>query len=159
MRWCTIPWSRWLLKMAMLAQFLGIPWNFEIFHDRLGPGRWNWGNHNMAWNLVAWCSLPWSGSLYEITTLRLCSHFLISACRWCCCSLNVLLIWFRMNITWLHPRIVYMKLCRVQTFKVVTPATSHHLSIPYIRFLIFNMWKVFRSLLLSVCPSRATFPL
>ena len=25
-------------KVAMLGQFLRIPWNFEIFHDRLGPG-------------------------------------------------------------------------------------------------------------------------
>ena len=56
-------------KMAMLGQFLSVPLNFEIFHDRLGPGRWNGGNHIMAWNLVAWCSLPWRGSLYEIATL------------------------------------------------------------------------------------------
>ena len=32
-----------------------VPWNCEIVHDRLGPGRWNWGNQIMAWNLVAWC--------------------------------------------------------------------------------------------------------
>ena len=25
-------------KMVMLCQFLLVPWNFEIFHDRLGPG-------------------------------------------------------------------------------------------------------------------------
>ena len=31
--------------MAILSQTLGIPQNFEIFHDRLGPGKWNWGNH------------------------------------------------------------------------------------------------------------------
>ena len=33
-RWCTVPWSRSLLKMAMLCQFLHVPWNFEIFHNR-----------------------------------------------------------------------------------------------------------------------------
>ena len=52
MRWCTVHWIRLLLKMAMLGQFLWVPWNFEIFNDRLGPGRWNWGNHVTAWNLV-----------------------------------------------------------------------------------------------------------
>ena len=67
--WCTVPWNRLLLKMAMLGQFLCVPPNFEIFHDRLEPGRWNWGNHIMAWTLVAWCSLPWSGALYEMATL------------------------------------------------------------------------------------------
>ena len=69
---------------------LRVPWNFEIFHDRLGPGRWNWGNHIIAWNLVAWCSLPWSRSLYEMATLSLCSHFLISGGQGWCRSLNVL---------------------------------------------------------------------
>ena len=33
-----IPWSRLLYKMAMLSQFLCISWNFEFYHDRLGPG-------------------------------------------------------------------------------------------------------------------------
>ena len=32
--WCTVPWSRSLFKMAMLGQFLHVPRNFEIFHDR-----------------------------------------------------------------------------------------------------------------------------
>ena len=27
----------------MLSQFWGVARNFEIVHDRLGPGRWNWG--------------------------------------------------------------------------------------------------------------------
>ena len=63
--WCTVTWSRSPLKVVMLGQFLCIPRNFDIFHDSLGAGRWNWGNHITTWNLVAWCSLPWSGSLYE----------------------------------------------------------------------------------------------
>ena len=33
--------SRSLSKMAMLGWFLHIPQNFEIFHDRLGPGLGN----------------------------------------------------------------------------------------------------------------------
>ena len=53
------------LRFALLL----IPQEFEIFHDRPGPGRINWGNHITAWNLVAWCSLPWSGSLHEMATL------------------------------------------------------------------------------------------
>ena len=57
--------------MVMLGQFLRIPWNIEISHKRLGPGRWNWGNHIMAWNLVAWCILPWSGSWNGHTQLKL----------------------------------------------------------------------------------------
>ena len=48
--------------LAMFVQ-LRAPRNFEIFHDRLGPGRWNWGNDITAWNLVAWCSSPRSGAL------------------------------------------------------------------------------------------------
>ena len=76
--WCTVPWSRLLRKMAMLSQFLHVPRNFANFNDRLGPGRWNWGNHIMAWNLVLWCSLPWNESLFEMATLSYCSHFLIS---------------------------------------------------------------------------------
>ena len=63
--WCTVPWSRLLLKMAMHGQFLQVPWHFKIFNDRLGPGRWSWRNHIMA----AWCRLPWSGSPYEMDTL------------------------------------------------------------------------------------------
>ena len=46
MGWCTVPpWSRSLLKLDKLGQFLSVPRNFEIFHDRLGSGKWNWGNH------------------------------------------------------------------------------------------------------------------
>ena len=33
----------------------------------------------MAWNLVAWCNVPWSGSLFEMSTLSQWSHFLFSA--------------------------------------------------------------------------------
>ena len=76
----------------MLGQFLRVLGNFEIFHDRLRLGRWSWGNHITTWNLVASCSLPWSGSLYEIATLSWCWHFLISASRGCCRSLNVLCV-------------------------------------------------------------------
>ena len=82
---CTVWWSRSLLKMVSLDQYLRIPWNFEIFHHRLGPGIWNWVNHITAWHLVAW-----SGSLYEIATLGWCLYFLILAGRGCCHSLNVL---------------------------------------------------------------------
>ena len=69
--WCTVQWSRSLLKMVMLGQFLCIPWNFEIIHYRLGAGRWNWENHFTAWNMVAWCSLPWRRSLYEMADVRI----------------------------------------------------------------------------------------
>ena len=89
-RWCEVPWSKSLLEMVMLGQFLGVSRNFEIFDDRRGPGRWNWGNHITAWNLVKWCNLPWSGSLYEMSTLSLCSHFLILAGQGCYHSLKVL---------------------------------------------------------------------
>ena len=66
---CIAWWSRSLYKMAMLGEFLRVLWNLENFHDRLGLGRLNWGKHITAWNLVAWRSLPWSGSLYEMVTL------------------------------------------------------------------------------------------
>ena len=33
--WCTVAWNRSLFKMAMLGQFLRVPRNFEIFHERL----------------------------------------------------------------------------------------------------------------------------
>ena len=100
-------WSRSLLKMAMLGQFMHVRRNFERFH-MLGPGRWNWGNHTTAWNLVAWCSLPWSGSLYEMAT---CSHFLITAGRGCCRSLNVLSNYVNMNI--LHAYIIILNVCMI----------------------------------------------
>ena len=58
------------IKMVLFGLFLRVARNFEIFHDRLGPGRWNWGNHITTWNLVAWCCLPCSGSLFEMATLR-----------------------------------------------------------------------------------------
>ena len=45
---------------------------------------------HLTWNLVAWCYALWSGSLFETATLRQCLHFLISASRGCCCSLNFL---------------------------------------------------------------------
>ena len=70
----------------------------ELFHDGLGPERWNWGNHITAWNWVAWFSLPWSGSLYEMATLSHL-HFPISANRGCCRSLNVL---FSRTLQWRH---------------------------------------------------------
>ena len=53
----------------LIFKYLRVPRNFEMFHHRLGPGRWNWGNHITAWNLVASCSLSWSGPLYEMATL------------------------------------------------------------------------------------------
>ena len=46
---------------------------------------------------MAWCSLPWSRSLYVMATLSLYSHFLILAGRGCCRSLNVLLKHCRYN--------------------------------------------------------------
>ena len=39
-------WSRSLFKMAMLGQFLHIPWNFEIVHDRV-----------RKWRVVLWIDL------------------------------------------------------------------------------------------------------
>ena len=93
--WYTVPWSRPLFKMAMLAHFLHVLRNFKIFHGRLGPGIWPilemQGNHIMAWNLVAWCSVPWSRLLFETATLIQCSHFLVVADRGCCHAPNVLL--------------------------------------------------------------------
>ena len=53
----------------MHRSIFGIPRNFQIFHDRLRPRRWNWENHITAWNVVAWCSLPWNRSLFERATL------------------------------------------------------------------------------------------
>ena len=93
--------------MVMLGQFWGILRNFEIFHDRLGPERWNWGNHIMAWNLMPLCSLPWSGSLYEMPILSLCLHFLISAYR-CCRSLNVLLYFLWQGLSHFLVKRVFM---------------------------------------------------
>ena len=45
----------------------------------------------MAWKSVAWCNVPWGGSLVVMVTPSQCSHFPISAGRGCCRSLNVLL--------------------------------------------------------------------
>ena len=39
---CTVPWSRSLFKIAMLGQFLGVPRDFEICHDALGRGLWDY---------------------------------------------------------------------------------------------------------------------
>ena len=71
---------------------------FLNFHDRLGSGLRDvdlyqevWGNHFMAWNLVAWCNVPWSGSLFEMATLSQCLHFQISASRGFYHSLIILL--------------------------------------------------------------------
>ena len=43
------------------------------FHDRLEAGlrdddsyKEMWRNHIMAWNLLAWCNVPWSGLLFEM---------------------------------------------------------------------------------------------
>ena len=83
---CTVPWSRLLCKMAMLGQFLRVPQNFKIFHDRLGPGRWLiLGNARKSH-----FSVSWSGSLFEIAMLSQCLHFLILAGQGCRRSLNIL---------------------------------------------------------------------
>ena len=34
---CIVPWSILLFEIAMLSQFMRVPWKFELFHDRLGP--------------------------------------------------------------------------------------------------------------------------
>ena len=80
--WYTVPWRRPLFNMAMLGQFLRVLRNFKIFHGRLGPGRWPimemQGNHIMAWNLVAWCSVPlkwitiWNGHAQPIFAFSDC---------------------------------------------------------------------------------------
>ena len=74
--WCTVTWSRLPCKMAMLGQFLCVPRNFEIFHDRLGPDLRNYittltllGFQLLAWNLVGWCTVPWSRSLSKMAML------------------------------------------------------------------------------------------
>ena len=48
----------------------------------------------MAQNLVAWCNVPWSRSLFQMPKLSQCSLFLILAGQRCCCSMNVLFIFF-----------------------------------------------------------------
>ena len=53
-----------------------------------------WGNHIAAWNLVAWCNVPWGGSLFEMATLSQCSHFLISVSQgavilWMSCHCHI----------------------------------------------------------------------
>ena len=70
---------------------------WENIHVRLGPGPREdesylemWGKYIMSWNLVASCNIPWNKSLFEMATLSQFSHFLISAGRGCCRSLNVL---------------------------------------------------------------------
>ena len=98
----TVPWSRSLFKMAMLSQFLRIPWNFQIFHDRLGPGMLT---HITKFeeitlqlrNLLAWCNVQWSGSLFEMATVGQCLHFVISAGQGCWRSLIILLLDFMAN--------------------------------------------------------------
>ena len=74
MGWCTVWWSRSLFKIVMLGQFLWVPWNLDIFHDRLGPGRWNWEitlrpeiwwhdavyHHCMKWTHSANANIYWS---------------------------------------------------------------------------------------------------
>ena len=64
--WYTVWWSRSLFAMSCLALFLPVPRSFGIFYDRVGPGRWIWGNHITAWNLVARCNLPCCGSLHDM---------------------------------------------------------------------------------------------
>ena len=78
-RWCTVTWSRLLLKVAMLGQHLRVPWNFEIFHDRLGPGL---GENVTALtllvcqlltgNLLGWYTVAWRRLLFKMAML---SHF------------------------------------------------------------------------------------
>ena len=75
--WCTVPWSRSLSKMAMLRQFLHIPRNFEIFHDRLfWPGLRDdvsaptlKGFQVSDTNSVGWCIVTWSRSLFKMAML------------------------------------------------------------------------------------------
>ena len=87
------------IKNDCARSFFCVPQNFEIFLDRLWPGlradvsyHEMWGNHIMAWNLVAWRNVPWSWSPFETVTLSQCLHFLISADWQCCISPNVLSI-------------------------------------------------------------------
>ena len=65
--------------MATLSQFLCIHGTLKfsmIGLDREDDSYWEmWGNHITAWNLVAWCNVPWSESLFEMATLNQCSHF------------------------------------------------------------------------------------
>ena len=68
--------------MAMLGQFLRVLRNLKIFHGRLG--RWPilemQGNHIMAWNLVAWCSVPlkwiaiWNGHVQPMFAFSDCGR-------------------------------------------------------------------------------------
>ena len=70
---CTVRWSRSLFKIALLGQFLRVPRDFEIFHDRLfWQGQRNdvttlilWEFQLSACNLVRWCAIAWSISLYK----------------------------------------------------------------------------------------------
>ena len=74
--WCSVAWSRLLLKMALPGQLMYIPQNFEIFHYRLGPGLREdvtvvtleefWVS---TWNLVERCILSWSISLFRMVLL------------------------------------------------------------------------------------------
>ena len=75
MRWCTVPWSRSLLKMAMLGQYLGVPRHFsmiglgqedEIEEITLRPEIW-WhdvvhheADHCMKWPYSASVCIFWS---------------------------------------------------------------------------------------------------
>ena len=52
--------------MALLCQFFAQSTELQLFHDRLGPGRWKWGNHIMALNLVA--------VYHEVDHCMKCSH-------------------------------------------------------------------------------------
>ena len=56
------------LQMAMLCYCAGVHRILKM-----------WGNHTTDRNLVAWCSVPWSGSLFEMAMFSQCTHFLISA--------------------------------------------------------------------------------
>ena len=60
----------------MLGQFLCIPRNFEVFHDRLGPGLGDGVTaltlqrfQPSAWNLAGWCTVPSSGLLCKVAML------------------------------------------------------------------------------------------
>ena len=91
--------ANWMLCTAIFASFMEL-WSF---HDRLGTGVGDDGAtltlqrfELSAWNLVGWCTAPSRRLLYTMAMLVcFCAstglHFLISARRGCCHSLNVAL--------------------------------------------------------------------
>ena len=76
MEWCTVPWGRLQHKIPVVGQFLYVPKNFEIFHDRHGSGLMDdvtvltiYGFQVSALNLVQWCKIPWSRLLLKMPLL------------------------------------------------------------------------------------------